>query len=185
MSHAKSTSAAGFDYYSVLGLSTPQRPDGAAQLTADEVKKAYRLALLLHHPDKVAASQSAKASVGSRPSDYHFSVDQILEAYETLADATLRSKYNKALFNNKARLFAGAKSTANEGLDTFDLEDLQYTEASQNWSKSCRCGGTYVVSEQELEAATMEREVVTSCHGCSLCIRIIFDTVDEADASSS
>ncbi|KAK5943592.1 hypothetical protein PMZ80_004600 [Knufia obscura] len=181
MSPSVAKSSEKSDYYTILGLPVPKRP-GTAQLPLDTLKSAYRRTLLLHHPDKVAAQQASQKAALSP--DRYFTVDQIAEAYETLSDPVSRSRYDEDLLKNKARLLARGRSKSGAGLETFDLEDLDYNDSSQKWSKKCRCGGSYSVSEQELEEVASEGEVVATCHGCSLCIRIIFDTVDEDSITS-
>jgi len=164
------------DYYTVLGLS------GATQLSPDILRTAYRRALLLHHPDKVVAQKAIQES--REVPKHHFTIDQIAEAYATLSDPVLKSSYDEGLLRTKARLVANERSGNGTGLETFDLEDLEFDDSSQKWSRKCRCGGSYSVSEQELEEVASEGEVVAGCHGCSLCIRITFDTASEGDAIS-
>jgi len=163
------------DYYTVLGLSA------AAQLSPDTLRTAYRCALLLHHPDKAVVQQTVQGS--PEISRHCFTVDQITEAYETLSDPVLKSSYDEGLRRTRARLVTNERSRNGAGLETFDLEDLEFDTSSQRWSRKCRCGGTYNVSEQELEEAASEAEVIACCHGCSLCIRVTFDTVCEDDAA--
>lgn len=168
------------DYYCVLGLRTPHSAD-TAYLTADTLKSAYRRALLLNHPDKVADQEAAQRTRGG--AKQHLTVDQIAQAYKTLSDPVSRSKYDEDLLK-KARLGADNGYKQGVGLETVDLEDLDYNTLSQNWVRQCRCGGTYSVSEHELEEVASEGEVIASCHGCSLCIRITFATVDEDNDAS-
>lgn len=177
MSPSVARSTEEIDHYTILGLS------GATQLSPDTLRTAYRRALLLHHPDKVVAQKAVQ--IPREVPKHYFTVDQIAEAYETLSDPVLKSSYDEGLLRNKARLVANKRSGNGAGLETFDLEDLEYDDSSQKWSRKCRCGGTYSVSEQELEEVASEGEVVAGCHGCSLCIRITFDTVSEGDAVSS
>lgn len=166
------------DYYTVLGLSAPRR--AGDQLTNDSLRTAYRRALLTNHPDKVAGQQAAQK--GTEAGEFAFTVDQIAQAYETLSDPVSRSKYDQGLLKNKARLVAKDTSGSGAGLETLDLEDLDYNDSTQTWSKKCRCGGTYLVCEQELGEAASEGEVIASCYGCSLCIRITFGMVDQDNA---
>jgi len=168
------------DHYSVLGLRAPQRA-GTAYPEADTLKSAYRRALLLHHPDKVTGQEVAQ---GPRDNPkQHLTVDQIAQAYKTLADPVSRSRYDEDRLK-KARLGTSNEFQQGIGLETIDLEDLDYNTLSQNWSRKCRCGGTYSVSEHELEEVALEGEVIASCHGCSLCIKITFATVDEDNDTS-
>jgi len=173
MSPSIARSPAKTDYYAVLGISID------AEFTPDSLKTAYRRALLLHHPDKVAAQRAADKP-REAPKEHH-TVDEIAAAYETLSEPAARSAYNEALVKNKARLATVGRPRNRAGLEAFDLEDLEFNDSLQKWLKECRCGGTYSVSEQELEEAASEGEVIASCHGCSLCVRITFDAITEED----
>lgn len=52
---------------------------------------------------------------------------------------------------------------------------MEYNEEQQSFSLVCRCSGDYVITEDELELGI---EIV-SCNNCSLCIRILYDVVEE------
>lgn len=156
------------DLYTILGLPITHAQD--TTLAPETLKIAYRKALLQHHPDRKSAQQPANT----------FTVDQIIEAYETLTNPATRLKYHEALSKQSSNSGL-AKSTERSAVETFDLEDLEFQESAQGalWEKSCRCGSTYQVNEKQLEEAASDGEIVVGCRGCSLHIKITFDTVEE------
>ncbi|OMJ12549.1 DPH4-like protein [Smittium culicis] len=102
----------------------------------------------------------AAASIGSSGSGAP-TFEQIDEAYKTLRDAKLRTAYDNAQWQ-----------AANAGIisSDVDLDAMQFDSAAMAFSHACRCGGTYVVSEDELEAGVS----VVACDMCSLRIRILY-----------
>jgi molecular chaperone DnaJ len=67
------------DFYAVLGVT--------AKATEAEIKKSYRKMALKHHPDRVQGEQE------KRRAEKQFK--QITKAYQTLSDATEKSKYDR------------------------------------------------------------------------------------------
>jgi diphthamide biosynthesis protein 4 len=161
--HANQSMADMPNHYQLLGLESKQTD---FTLSAGEVKQAYRRALLQHHPDKTATN--AKAS--------GVTVDDIALAYKTLADAGLRGEYDawlQSLVNN------GDSSTPrprHTGLETIDLDDLDYDATAEIWSRGCRCGDAkgFTLSERGLEEQADEGEIIVGCKGCSLWLRVLF-----------
>lgn len=156
------------NYYQLLGLS-----DGtdSEHLNAAELKKAYRRALLFFHPDK--ADPQRKTTQLHAPT-----VDEISEAYRTLADPVLRSAYNKQL-----RLESSDDSpvyTRHTGMECVDLEEMDLDDASGAWTRPCRCGSlpAFVVTEDELEKHMDFGELTTGCKGCSLWLKVLFSVAE-------
>ena len=54
--------------------------------------------------------------------------------------------------------------------DVVDLDDMTFDPAQECYQLPCRCGGWYVVSDDDLEAGV---EVVC-CSMCSLSIRVLY-----------
>lgn len=157
------------DYYTILNLPIPFSLQNTTT-NSETLKTAYRKALLQHHPDRKPKEQTATT----------FTVDQILQAYETLANPATRLKYDETFL--KQRNVQGlAKDVERSAVETLDLEDLQYQETSTGgvWDKSCRCGSTYQVNEKQLEEVASDGEIVVGCRGCSLSIKVTFDAVEE------
>lgn len=148
------------DHYEVLDLASHQYE---AVLSPSLLRHAYKRALLLHHPDKDAGARSGQVTI-----------DDITQAYKTLSDPEQRKDYDRTL-----RKTIGSDSchrVHHTGLETMDLEDLNYHEDSNVWSRSCRCGvdGGFLVAESDLERQAKDGELVVGCKGCSLWIRVLF-----------
>jgi len=155
-------------HYDVLHL--PRDADWS-RLSQEDIKSAYRRALLIHHPDK-AAHSSLKPTTPSHPRAY--AVDDIVIAYEVLIDPEKRAAYDEALDKRKT-LESGHKGT-HIGVEVWDLEDLKFDEANNVWSKSCRCGDEqgYILTEADLEKERQHGEIYVGCRGCSLVIKVLF-----------
>lgn len=161
-------------HYQVLQI--PPEPD----LKAETVKQAYHRALLVHHPDKayqvnVHAPSEFSATAIEKPT-----IDQIVRAYAVLSDPSQRKSYDAALKSSSKQ------NVAHRGIDSYDLDDLEYTEKDGHgiWQRPCRCdsGEGYIVTQQDLERADSEqepnpdgsKEIIVGCRGCSLFIRVTF-----------
>ncbi len=164
-----------YTHYGVLQL---PRHDFSG-LSKDEIRAAYRRALLLHHPDKVSSAEiktalRAQAKAAANP---QYSVDEIVIAFETLSDPLRRAGYDRSLKQDNAGWIqeAGHKGT-HIGVECYDLEDLMYDEVKNIWSKACRCGDDqgYVVTEPDLDKESQHGEIFVGCRGCSLFIKVEF-----------
>jgi len=169
------------NYYATLGLRHRQAD---ALLTANDIKQAYRRALLRHHPDK-AADYARGASITSA-SDATYSVDQISEAFRILSDPVARAEYDRKLsLQNRDSLPGSAAEETKyfSGLDIVDLDDLEYDESTTTWWRSCRCGQQrgFIITEDELEEDCQQGELVTGCRGCSLWLKVLFQADDGAE----
>ncbi|KAL2040105.1 hypothetical protein N7G274_007008 [Stereocaulon virgatum] len=136
-----------------------------------DIKLAYRRALLLHHPDKSTPSQKPECS--------NPTIDQITIAYKTLTDPVARSEYDR-LLSLKSTTGLSAQ-VSHPGLETVDLDELLYDDARETWYRSCRCGKerAYTITEEELEINTEYGELVTGCQGCSLWLRVTFAVAED------
>ena len=160
-------------FYELLKLSPGH------DLKLEDVKSAYRQALLTYHPDKLQQLLITKSPESGAGDDVP-TIDLIVEAYSTLSDPAVRKAYDASLKKQQ--------SVAHHGIETFDLEDFVCNDQSNpiSWSKTCRCGNptAYVLSEQDLEKADSEqvgdsnglKEILIGCRGCSLFIRVTFAT---------
>jgi diphthamide biosynthesis protein 4 len=167
----------GYTYYDILQL-----PHGGAEWNTfpkDEIKTAYRRALLVHHPDKIPKT-SLEPSSSSRqpPPTPKYSIDEIVAAYEVLSDSAKRAAYDEALKRNEKDL-QGQNGT-HIGVEMYDLEDMVHDEHKDIWSKGCRCGDEcgYILTVPDLEKESQHGEVYVGCRGCSLFIKVLF-AVDE------
>lgn len=173
-------------HYEVLGLVNYLH----GPISKDVVKAAYRKALLQHHPDKgfsqhprVNRSLSLLSHSGTPPT---YTIDDISLAYKVLADPIARADYNRQLdLQTTSGQIARSKkeSVIHAGIETFDLEELDYNEKSSTWHRPCRCGTAqgYRVSECQLEQEAGHGEVYVGCEGCSLWIRVLFEIEESAE----
>jgi diphthamide biosynthesis protein 4 len=176
-------------HYDVLGL------QHLSDVSPADIKQGYHQTLLTYHPDKI------KQAPPTRPGQYAVpktptcpcipSIDEIVAAYAVLSDPIKRASYDSGLKTQpKSGSSQGSKRLTHAGLETFDLEELDYEADSlvghTTWWKSCRCGNQqgYQVTEEELEEASRgpahemqadsSKEVLIGCRGCSLLIRVTF-----------
>lgn len=157
-----------------------QMPPNCSAFNVDELKTAYRQALLLHHPDKKHLFTLTTLNAIAQTSRSRYSVDQITEAYKILSSPADRLKYDTIL---QKTLNPGLQTTHHSGVETYDLEDLLYNDKNDTWSRTCRCGDTraYTLTGSDLEKVADHGEVYTSCKGCSLSIRVLFNAAATDD----
>ena len=162
-------------FYQILGLTGYPSSDPFQQ----DVKTAYHRALLRYHPDKINAYVTTEPQLLREHEDL-YTIDQITEAYNTLSNPVTRAAYDKALdlSNGKRRELIGHKF--HNGVEVLDLEDLSYDDATNVWSRGCRCGDSngYILTETELERQCRDSEVYVVCKGCSLWIKVLFGTME-------
>ncbi len=165
------------NHYEVLGL---PNPTSSSHIAFEDIKQAYRRALLQHHPDKLDKKQPPGINLSTRTAQY--TIDEISLAYNILSDPKARAEHDRdvRLQLHSARK-NGANPTPRTGLDTINLDDLQYDEVKNIWYLGCRCGDEkgFMVTEEELEEEKEHGEVVTGCHGCSLWMKITFQLAGE------
>jgi len=160
-------------FYDILGV------DSSVGFTSEDLKRAYKRALLQHHPDKAGSTRNV---AGGDQGKTTVSVDDIALAYKTLSDTRSRQKYDLGL-QNRVQISRPAEvdgTTHRTGLDTVDLDALVFDDGSESWSRSCRCGDGkgFIVTEPELAAHADEGEIIIGCRGCSLWLRILFGVED-------
>lgn len=159
-------------HYAVLGISDRQHDPS---LTQQDIKHAYKCALLLHHPDKERRSPLPAADHQHASA---VSIDDITTALKTLSDPLSKSEYDRTLRLANARDDTTGKTGKlyHTGLDTVDLDDLDFHESLNTWTRSCRCGQTegFLVTEEELDKHADQGELITGCRGCSLWLKVLF-----------
>lgn len=170
--------------YTVLDLPSPSPITLRKQpVSAEEIKRAYRTALLRCHPDK--NSSGGVTELGDKGALY--TVDDIVEAYKVLSCLDKRREYDRALALLVARDQADDPKRSMRGVapapDTLDLDDLPYDSEAGIWYRPCRCGAErgFSITEKELEGEAESGEVLVGCKGCSLWIRVLFRVVDEEE----
>ena len=150
------------DVYEVLGV----RDDASAE----ELRRAYQQLALQHHPDR--------ARNGSAGTDSNEEFQRIQTAWELIRDPTERRRYD-AERRSKALYDASIVYRTDE----VDLGEMDYTEDDAGegvWKHACRCGETFVITEQQLCAGID----TISCRSCSLVLRPLYQASpdDAADA---
>lgn len=179
------------NYYEILGLS--HTFSTSSDLSPQQLKAAYRRALLLHHPDKFPAQVDRVQSHSDRPKheqDHAYAVDQISNAYGILSVPKLRAQYDRDLklthpSAKNSSLWGHEKFRT--GFETVDLDDLEHGELEEQWYRSCRCGDRhgFLIRRVDLEEASGEGELHVGCQGCSLWLRVLFGVIDvNADDAS-
>lgn len=159
------------NHYEVLALSTSSPV--SRYLSQQDLKLAYRQALLQHHPDKSTANSSQLLKS-------KYSVDDITTAYKILSDSRSRSRYDHTL---RLQSLEGRRDTEKGyiGLETVDLDDLQNDDTNGVWYRNCRCGNErgYLITEHELEKEADHGEIIAGCGGCSLSLKVVFQLVQD------
>ncbi|KAK5133072.1 hypothetical protein LTR08_008182 [Meristemomyces frigidus] len=163
------TSSDSIGYYELLGLDS-RAVDHT--LSVQDIKHAYKRALLQHHPDKAAGAppKGNSPAVGT-------TVDEITHAYKTLSDPRLRTEYDRRMLRSRpdqSNKLGG--STQYTGLEIVDLDSLVFDVALDIWSRACRCGDAkgFIVTEAELEKHVQDGELTVGCKGCSLWLKVLF-----------
>ncbi|CAK7240271.1 MAG: Diphthamide biosynthesis protein 4 [Sporothrix thermara] len=150
-------------------LSYAQSNDSASSSPADQatraalVRRAYRRALLQHHPDKhMRRDGGSSGGVGTPGAAATYTVDDIKAAYVALGGDSAGAASATTL----SAVAQPTLDTTATGLETVDLDELPYDEASQTWYRACRCGNErgYTFGErdleEELDAEAMEELLV-------------------------
>ena len=191
--------------YAVLSLPAP---GSDVVVSPSALKAAYKRALLVHHPDKKTTGNLGAKSKSSGHTGTaivpHYTVDEILRAYNILSDPKQRAEYDRELLLGRARFFQSERAISAvqetfSGFEIVDLEDMRCDEgkdgdASQSvWWRGCRCGNErgFMVTEGDLETAFEEvgeeakmrgtAEIIVGCQGCSLGLRIGFGVLEDGE----
>ncbi|CEP64380.1 Jjj3p LALA0_S11e02762g [Lachancea lanzarotensis] len=157
-------------HYEILGLE--------AKCDISEVKRAYREKLLSSHPDK---NQDRKQSpqIGDG-----VSIEKIKQAYRVLSEPEKRKRYDLLLAESYKK--HGFHNTG-EGLDSFSLDDFDYSTDSEDFSMDCpRCQAKkgFELTEDMLEQNAIESPnggylIVVQCSACSLWLQVTYDVVED------
>lgn len=182
-------------HFEVLSISA-RSLDGLDPTDISEtVKKAYRRALLKHHPDKQAQTSSTdNATASSATLAQHFTVDQITEAYNVLSDGQQRRKYTRTL-RQQTKATSSSSTSANvprrsksktAQVETVDLDDMSWSGKRRLYYHACRaCGKArgFTVREDEVEDEDEDFELRVGCSGCEKELKVIVPAlVDETDS---
>ncbi|CAG8550134.1 10838_t:CDS:2 [Paraglomus brasilianum] len=138
----------------------------------NEIKSKYQQLLLLYHPDKVR--QNIGQDEATHPDDEgevdNPLIHKIVEAWQTLKNPEKRKAYDALI---TASEYAENQEIINAEVD---LDEMNFNEESSTYSTGCRCGGSYIISEHDME----EGKDVVGCVNCSLKIKVLYDVIDES-----
>ena len=144
-------------HYTTLGVA----PDA----DASAIRDAYKRLALTHHPDRAGSSGDARAFL------------ELKRAYDCLADAATRKRYDAALASRNARPLADEI-----GVEEMDVVTVLWggtggtrgaSEGVDVYSRECRCGDAYEIPVAELQTLRKTHdECVLECAGCSLRIGV-------------
>ncbi|KAH8676049.1 hypothetical protein BX600DRAFT_432581 [Xylariales sp. PMI_506] len=159
-------------------------------------------------------SEAGEGSRRQQEQQEHYTVDQITEAYTVLSDSRRRREYVRSLQmqqtttirssntsspsssrqqqNHSQRTSTSASASASHtqhfsfqtGVETVDLDDLDWDSRAQVYYRSCRCGSArgYCFRELDLEeVGGDDGELMVQCTGCSLWLRVLFEEAEEED----
>ncbi|KZT22661.1 hypothetical protein NEOLEDRAFT_1243759 [Neolentinus lepideus HHB14362 ss-1] len=150
-----------FDYYALLGLiDTPSSSFTPAAFTS-----AYHRALLTHHPDK---QHTPSPGLDTRGNDV---ITQIQAAYKILSSSTIRATYDRQLAHS--RTLSGPRPAQIVSLEDFTEDG----EGERRWTYGCRCGGTYVITEREMED---DRHLI-GCRSCSEIVWVGYEVAEDEE----
>lgn len=149
------------DYYQLLSVSR--------SASAAEIKVAYHRALLIFHPDKQPSSTTAsKPPTTTYPS--FADIASIKDAYSTLSSHHLRARYDAQLQDQSESLRPRPAQVIS--LEEFDEQNA--TTDSVSWRYMCRCGGTYRISEEDMEKG----QHLVGCSSCSEVVWVGYELVE-------
>ena len=162
------------DHYIVLGLPFPE--PGKQVASQQEIRSAYRRALLLNHPDK----SQLLGSLQAKPTRY--TIDEITKAYMRLSDPSRRHQNSEQAKQDLPGKFNTGNRHPYLGIETLDLDELDYDGDKNEWNCSCRCRDPrgFRVTEAELQSNGDCGEVILLCSGCSLRLRVTFAIAGDA-----
>lgn len=135
----------------------------APDATLNEIRAAYRAAVLHLHPDKARAGSCHEAWQNAAV------FSRIQQAWEVLKDVETRTAYNQALVVKAVQKEIAVSAEV-------DLDDMaSHIDALGTaclFTYPCRCGSNFAVSEAELSEDS--DSVVVQCQNCSLAIRVLY-----------
>ena len=166
------------DFYSLLQIPRDASPN--------DIKLAYHRTLLRFHPDKQSRPRrhgvvAVNATADPPPEEESVDVALLKDAYRTLSDVGLRAAYDGALRRKEQARSGGPRPAQVVSLEEFTTVETVDTgsgtaievNAVQEWWHRCRCGGTYRITQGDLENGT-------HLVGCESCSEVIWVGYEEA-----
>lgn len=143
-------------HYGVLGVEP--------SASAEEIRAAFKAAVLRCHPDKQGPRQAPDAAGGAGAEGEYAAVRT---AWEVLGDGASRAAYDGRMALQRLQ---EEGIQVNEVVAAAELEVAGMRDGQEVLSLLCRCGGAYVVAREEVGLAG---EVLVPCDTCSLHIQVI------------
>lgn len=162
------------DFYTLLQIFPDASPN--------DIKLAYHRTLLRLHPDKQSRPRHhgvvVNATADPPPDEESVDVALLKDAYRTLSDVGLRAAYDGALRRKEHARTGGPRPAQVVSLEEFNTMETVETgsgtaNAAQEWWHRCRCGGTYRITQDDLENGT-------HLVGCESCSEVIWVGYEEA-----
>lgn len=182
-------------HFEILSISA-RSLDGQDPAEQNEiVKKAYRRALLKHHPDKQAQTSTEKDTSSTASQEQHYTVDQITEAYNVLSDKQRCQKYKRTLRAQTKATFSTSTSTNRRTsrrskpaveVETVDLDDLSWSGKRRLYYHACQgCGKArgFTLREDDIDDEDEEYELTIECSGCDKELRVIVPALTDESGS--
>lgn len=182
-------------HFEILSISA-RSLDGQDPTEQNEiVKKAYRRALLKHHPDKQAQTSAEKDASSSASHEQHYTVDQITEAYNVLSDKQKRQKYTRTLRAQTKATFSARTSTNRRAsrnsktaveVETVDLDALSWSGKRRLYYHACQgCGKArgFTLREDDIDDDDEEYELTIECSGCDKELTVIVPALTDESGS--
>eukprot|EP00963_Diacronema_lutheri_P001734 scaffold113_cov339-Pavlova_lutheri.AAC.5 len=145
----------GQTHYQVIGAS----PDASQE----QLRKAYLQQACQKHPDR-----------HEDPIGAHGEFQKLQEAWENLKTPEKRHAYDKQL----ERMEMCTRIAVAEQIDLDDMESTWCgARKTHAFRKTCRCGGTYLLWEDEMNEE--QNQVVVGCELCSLHVQIHYAVMEE------
>ena len=143
----------GENFYTLLGLT-----DKSRKYTEEELKRAYRKAVLRTHPDK-AAEEEEEEGEGERDSSKSFL--DVQRAWTVLSNPEERYRYDEQLLREEEEV---DEVQADKEVSLEEMKEI--SGAGGLYGYECRCGDTFVLQQEEKpESGT---SVLLPCCSCSL-----------------
>ncbi|XP_059117043.1 dnaJ homolog subfamily C member 24 [Peromyscus eremicus] len=136
------------DWYSILGA------DPTANVS--DLKQKYQKLILLYHPDK----QSTDVPAGTMDERIQKFIE-IDQAWKILGNEETKKMYDLQRHEAELRRMGPVDAQVY-------LEDMSWNKDDESFSLTCRCGGKYTVSKDEVEEVNL-----ICCDTCSLIVELL------------
>ncbi|KNC53523.1 uncharacterized protein AMSG_01236 [Thecamonas trahens ATCC 50062] len=152
-----------------------------SEWSAEELRAAYRAALLALHPDKQAGRSGALAEDADDKAHRQERWEAVQAAWAVLGSPSARAAHDAATEAGVREMAALARLS-----DEINVADMAFevrdAGADLLYSADCRCGGAYTVLQSVLDDAPL---ALVRCSSCSLTVRIRDDGSGDDDSSQT